>query len=60
MIAYLPLTGFNVAKSFHTLRLNKTARFDFTSKESREVLSHFPDTKIKVVYTESTDSNESP
>lgn len=60
LIALLPLTGNNVTNSFHTDRIDKTSGYDFTSKKGREILSHFTDTKIKVVDTKNTNSNESP
>lgn len=36
LIAYLPLTGFNVSNSFHSKREKKQAEFDFTSKNIKE------------------------
>lgn len=60
LIAYLPLTGTTFANSFHTYRINKTPRFDFTSKEGTEVLSHFTNNKIEVTDTKSTYSIEKP
>jgi hypothetical protein len=36
LIAYLPLTGFNVSNSFHSKREKKQAEFDFTSEAIKE------------------------
>jgi hypothetical protein len=47
LIAILPLTGSDVANSFHSDRRNKNAGFDFTTKEAKEEIAQFLEYKVK-------------
>lgn len=47
LIAILPLTGSDVANSFHSDRINKKAGFDFTTKEAKEEIAQFIEYKLK-------------